>query len=56
MRMLPDLLESMDAIIELTSLGATRYGGNWSVYRERNVNLSPDALHAAKKNIRNFVP
>jgi ATPase subunit of ABC transporter with duplicated ATPase domains len=25
----------MDAIVELTSLGATRYGGNWSAYRER---------------------
>lgn len=30
-----ELLESMDAIVELTSLGATRYGGNWSRYRER---------------------
>ncbi|MGZ2430280.1 ABC-F family ATP-binding cassette domain-containing protein [Rhizobium redzepovicii] len=30
-----ELLESMDAIVELTSLGATRYGGNWSHYRER---------------------
>lgn len=29
------LLETMDAIVELTSLGATRYGGNWSRYRER---------------------
>ncbi|MDF0541100.1 ABC-F family ATP-binding cassette domain-containing protein [Sphingobium sp. H39-3-25] len=29
------LLEEMDAIVELTSLGATRYGGNWSHYRER---------------------
>ena len=27
--------ERMDAIVELTSLGATRYGGNWSYYRER---------------------
>ena len=25
----------MDAIVELTALGATRYGGNWSHYRER---------------------
>jgi ATPase subunit of ABC transporter with duplicated ATPase domains len=25
----------MDAIVELTSLGATRYGGNWSLYREQ---------------------
>ena len=30
-----ELLETMDAIVELTSLGATRYGGNWSAYRER---------------------
>lgn len=29
-----ELLESMDAIVELTSLGVTRYGGNWSHYRE----------------------
>jgi ATPase subunit of ABC transporter with duplicated ATPase domains len=25
----------MDAIVELTSLGASRYGGNWSLYRAR---------------------
>ncbi len=30
-----ELLETMDAIVELTSLGATRYGGNWSLYREQ---------------------
>lgn len=30
-----ELLETMDAIVELTSLGATRYGGNWSHYRAR---------------------
>ncbi|WP_289295302.1 ABC-F family ATP-binding cassette domain-containing protein [uncultured Reyranella sp.] len=30
-----ELLETMDAIVELTSLGATRYGGNWSHYRTR---------------------
>jgi ATPase subunit of ABC transporter with duplicated ATPase domains len=30
-----ELLETMDAIVELTSLGATRYGGNWTHYRER---------------------
>lgn len=29
------LLETMDAIVELTALGATRYGGNWSHYRQR---------------------
>jgi ATPase subunit of ABC transporter with duplicated ATPase domains len=30
-----DLLAGMDAIVELTSLGATNYGGNWAFYRER---------------------
>ncbi|MBB3608401.1 ABC-F family ATP-binding cassette domain-containing protein [Rhizobium sp. BK602] len=30
-----ELLDRMDAIVELTSLRATRYGGNWSHYRER---------------------
>ena len=30
-----ELLETMDAIVEMTSLGVTRYGGNWSHYRER---------------------
>jgi ATPase subunit of ABC transporter with duplicated ATPase domains len=30
-----ELLDQMDAIVELTSLGATRYGGNWTHYRER---------------------
>jgi len=30
-----ELLETMDAIVELTSIGATRYGGGWSAYRER---------------------
>jgi ATPase subunit of ABC transporter with duplicated ATPase domains len=30
-----ELLETMDAMVELTSLGATRYGGNWSHYRQR---------------------
>lgn len=29
-----ELLEIMDSIVELTSLGAARYGGNWSAYRE----------------------
>ena len=30
-----DLLETVDAIVELSSLGAARYGGNWSHYRTR---------------------
>ncbi|WP_117193203.1 ABC-F family ATP-binding cassette domain-containing protein [Rhizobium terrae] len=29
-----ELLDTVDAIIEMTTLGATRYGGNWSHYRE----------------------
>ncbi|MEE4455220.1 ATP-binding cassette domain-containing protein [Novosphingobium resinovorum] len=29
-----ELLEHMDAIVELTTLGATPYGGNWSAYRQ----------------------
>ncbi|WP_414900778.1 ABC-F family ATP-binding cassette domain-containing protein [Sphingomonas flavalba] len=30
-----ELLEEMDAIIELTSFGATRYGGNYAVFRQQ---------------------
>lgn len=30
-----ELLEEMDAIVELTSLGSARYGGGWSAYRAR---------------------
>tara|TARA_R110000751_G_scaffold81216_1_gene163851 strand:+ start:194 stop:1777 length:1584 start_codon:yes stop_codon:yes gene_type:complete len=29
------LLEKMDAIVELTTLGAARYGGNYSAFRQR---------------------
>jgi ATPase subunit of ABC transporter with duplicated ATPase domains len=29
-----ELLETMDAIVELTSLGGARYGGNWCAFRE----------------------
>ncbi len=29
-----ELLEMMDAVVELTSLGVRRYGGNWTAYRE----------------------
>lgn len=29
------LLDIMDAIVEMTTLGVTRYGGNWSQYRQR---------------------
>lgn len=30
-----ELLAEMDAIVELSALGAARYGGNYSVYRQR---------------------
>ena len=30
-----ELLETMDSIVELTTLGITRYGGNWCHYRGR---------------------
>lgn len=40
-----ELLETMDAIVELTSLGATRYGGNWSVYREHRTRELAAAEH-----------
>lgn len=40
-----ELLETMDAIVELTSLGATRYGGNWSLYREQKALELASARH-----------
>jgi ATPase subunit of ABC transporter with duplicated ATPase domains len=41
-----ELLETVDAIVELTSLGGTRHGGNWSAYRaQRAQTLS--AAHRA---------
>ncbi|UDF29210.1 UNVERIFIED_ORG: ATP-binding cassette domain-containing protein [Roseateles sp. XES5] len=39
-----ELLETMEAIVELTTLGATRYGGNWSAYRARKA-LELSAAH-----------
>lgn len=42
-----ELLETMDEIVELTMLGATRYGGNWSVYRE----LKAQELAAARRDL-----
>ncbi len=41
------LLEEMDAIVELTSLGASRYGGNWSAYRARKALEQEAAEHDA---------
>lgn len=40
-----ELLETMDAIVELTTLGATTYGGNWSHYRERKAIELASARH-----------
>lgn len=42
-----ELLEAMDAIVELTSRGATSYGGNWSHYRARKA----DELAAARHDL-----
>ncbi|TNM63334.1 ABC-F family ATP-binding cassette domain-containing protein [Aliirhizobium smilacinae] len=40
-----EILENVDAIIELTSLGISRYGGNWSHYRERKALELDTARH-----------
>lgn len=40
-----ELLEQMDAIVELTSLGATRYGGNWSDFQQRKMLELASAQH-----------
>jgi ATPase subunit of ABC transporter with duplicated ATPase domains len=40
-----ELLDTLDAIVELTSLGATRYGGNFSHYRERKTTELAAARH-----------
>lgn len=42
-----ELLDAMDAIVELTSLGATRYGGNGSEYRE----IKAQELAAAERSL-----
>ncbi len=42
-----ELLEAMDAIVELTSLGARRYGGNWSYYRAQKALELAAAEHDA---------
>ena len=48
-----ELLDRMDAIVELTSLGAARYGGNWTHYRERKATeleaAQQDLAHAEKQ-------
>ncbi len=40
-----DLLDTMDAIVEMTTLGAQRYGGNWTAYRERKAHELAAAEH-----------
>ena len=42
-----ELLEVMDAIVELSPQGATSYGGNWSHYRARKA----DELAAARQDL-----
>jgi ATPase subunit of ABC transporter with duplicated ATPase domains len=42
-----ELLEEMDAIVELTSLGVTRYGGNYSVFRQ----IKDTELDAAARDL-----
>lgn len=47
-----ELLEHMDAIVELTTLGAKRYGGNWSAYRSAKaieLNAAEQSLARAQK-------
>ncbi len=39
------LLREMDAIVELTTLGARFYGGNWDLYRERKAAELAAAVH-----------
>ncbi|TJZ90230.1 ABC-F family ATP-binding cassette domain-containing protein [Paracoccus gahaiensis] len=47
-----ELLEEMDAVVELTSLKASRYGGNYSAYRQRKTAeldaASHDLAHAER--------
>lgn len=47
-----ELLEEMSAIVELTSLGATRYGGSYSAFRQRKDGeldaAARDLAHAEK--------
>lgn len=40
-----ELLEGMDAIVELTTLGASRYGGGWSDYRRLKAVAIETARH-----------
>ncbi|MGO4841949.1 ATP-binding cassette domain-containing protein, partial [Rhizobiaceae sp. 2RAB30] len=42
-----ELLDMMDAVVELTSLGVRRYGGNWTAYREHKAR----ELEAARRDL-----
>ncbi|MCS0503343.1 ABC-F family ATP-binding cassette domain-containing protein [Ancylobacter mangrovi] len=48
-----ELLDHVDTIVELTSLGVARYGGNWSAYRIRKATeraaAEHDLAHAEKQ-------
>ncbi|MFK8251130.1 ABC-F family ATP-binding cassette domain-containing protein [Ancylobacter terrae] len=41
-----ELLAHVDVIVEVSSLGATRYGGNWDMYRARKQRDAEAAQHA----------
>lgn len=49
-----ELLEEMDAIVELTTLGAARHGGGWSAFREHKATAqaaAEGALNDARKEL-----
>ncbi|SDR47504.1 ABC-F family ATP-binding cassette domain-containing protein [Pseudovibrio sp. Tun.PSC04-5.I4] len=49
-----DLLEQMDSIVELTTLGTNTYGGNWSFYKqqkEQQLTTAEQDLASAEKRI-----
>ena len=50
-----ELLETMDAIVELTSLGVSRYGGGWSAYRARKAIELAAARHDLDDAEKRFV-
>ena len=48
------LLQYVDAIVELTSLGATTYGGNWQLYQQQKateLNAAQHDLNVAQQHI-----
>ncbi|PJG47844.1 ABC transporter [Sphingobium sp. LB126] len=51
------LLEAMEAIAELTSLGIRRHGGNWTAYRERKaieLAAAGQALEQAERRVKDI--